>query len=110
MIDPHALNKTAYRLAYPRGWRRRTRRLFVITFPLSAGIWLLSLMGLGLAMLVLDLARALERFCNAPARGWITYNISLSAPRHDRLSSGRGRHLTAGGRGILHAALNPARA
>ena len=62
------LDRVAARLRSPRAWRVRTRRLFLLTLPLSLPLWLLALVALGAVFAARAVFRPVVTFWNAPPK------------------------------------------
>jgi len=62
------LDRSIARTFSPRSWRRRTRRLFLLTLPISVPLWFALVAALGIGICLRDLTGPLVKFWNAPPK------------------------------------------
>lgn len=62
------IDRSARRLLAPSSWRVRTRRVFVLTFPLSVPLWLGAIVGVGVLRVARFAGGPVTAFWNDPPK------------------------------------------
>lgn len=68
------LNGQLFRLVHPFYWRRRTRRLFLVAWPVAVALWPIALMIVLAGCLAFGVFARIERFWNQPRLARVRYN------------------------------------